>query len=202
METTGDPKPWEQQPGESDRDFEAFQIWVALQPGGTKQAVADRLCCSRPLIHKIAKRWDWPARLAAFHKHQPSGPAPAELLAPQDTAAVLIENVLSDQQVSHLQKISDYQARAERLGNAQISIAGQLLQIVQQRLTQHRDGKIHRLPTDMERLIRAATIAMTSGHKLVGDALGIEELFLTMQQHLQADDPALKPPEPLDVSTT
>ena len=42
----------------------------------------------------------------------------------------------------------------------------------------------------MERLIRAATLATASGHKLVGDALGIEELFLTMQDQMSRVDPA------------
>jgi hypothetical protein len=189
METTAAPKPWEQQPGEKDRDFEAFRLFLS---GCTKQAVANEDGRTRPRIHAIAKRWNWERRAAAYRFE--AAPPPQDLLPPQDTATVLIENVLSDAQVSHLQKISDYQARAERLGNAQISIAGQLLQIVQQRITDHRLQKTRQL--NVEPLIRAATTAATTGHKLMGDALGIEELFLTMQQHLEQNDPLRLPPAP------
>lgn len=192
METTSAPKPWEQQPGEKDRDFEAFKMFLA---GWSKQAIGDRVGVSRPRVHAIAKQWKWDRRADAHRMQGLDTPIP---LAAQDTATVLIEGVLTDAQASHLQKISDYQARAERLGNAQISIAGQLLQIVQNRITDHRAQKTRQL--NIEPLIRAAALATTTGHKLMGDALGIEELFLTMQQHLDQNDPLRLPAAP--ASTT
>lgn len=192
METTAAPKPWEQQPGEKDRDFEAFKLFLA---GRSKQAIANEDGRSRPRIHAIANRWRWEKRMAAYRV---AGPTSPDLLSPQDTATVLIEGVLTEAQTSHLQKISDYQARAERLGNAQISIAGQLLQIVQKRIVAHRDLGAKDL--NVEPLIRAAALATTTGHKLMGDALGIEELFLTMQQHLEQNDPLRLPAAP--ASTT
>jgi hypothetical protein len=186
METTSAPKSWEQQPGEKDRDFEAFRLFLS---GCTKQAVANEDGRTRPRIHAIAKRWNWEKRAAAYRFE--AAPPPQDLLPPQDTATVLIEGVLSEAQTSHLQKISDYQARAERLGNAQISIAGQLLQIVQNRITDHRTHQTNKL--NVEPLIRAAALATNTGHKLMGDALGIEELFLTMQEHMEQTDPIRLP---------
>lgn len=188
METATGPKPWEQQPGEKDRDFEAFRLFLS---GCTKQAVANHDGRTRPRIHAIAKRWQWEKRFAAYRQAAPPLPP---LLSPDDTATVLIESVLTEAQTSHLQKISDYQARAERLGNAQISIAGQLLQIVQQRIIDNRAQKTSQL--NVEPLIRAATLASNTGHKLMGDALGIEELFLTMQEHLEQNDPLRLPAAP------
>jgi hypothetical protein len=177
--------PWEQQPGEKDRDFEAFNLFLA---GLSKQAIGDRVGVSRPRVHAIATRWKWDRRVDAHRMRGLGTPIP---LAAKDTATVLIENVLTEAQASHLQKISDYQSRAERLGNAQISIAGQLLQIVQNRITEHRERKTNQL--NVEPLIRAATLATTTGHKLMGDALGIEELFLTMQEHMEQTDPIRLP---------
>jgi hypothetical protein len=192
------PRSWEQQPGESDRDFAAFQIFIALGSGASKAAVALKDGRSRVYIFKIAKRWRWADRAVDCHRelHADSKPdedpdarrAVAAALArvgPRPPIALSPAGVPMVREM-HLQKVSDYQSRAERLGNAQLSIAGQLFQIAQQRLTDHREGKTINLKTvDLERLIRTAVMASTAGHKLLGEALGVEEMFLAFVEHLQ-----------------
>lgn len=187
-------QPWQQQPGEGDRDFNAFKFFLA---DWTYSRIAREDGRSRTRIYAISDRWRWEARAAAYRERTRDLP---EQLLPEDAATVLIDNAMSEAQASqalseaqslHLQKISDYQARAERLGNAQIAISGQLLQIVQQRIVYYRDHGAKDL--NVESLIRAATMAAATGHKLMGDALGIEELFLTMQQHMDQTDLARLP---------
>lgn len=164
---------------------------MKIGPTATKAQVAEKDGRSRPYIHRIWNKWDWPDRVQAYAAEYPDSVSPAErrildsAIAPRGVP-MLANMSIAKGQVLHLEKISDYQSRTEKLGKTQISIASQLFEVVQHHLNDYRDKKIDRLPADVERLVRAASNAAATGSKMIGDALGVEELFITMVDHLQS----------------
>jgi hypothetical protein len=201
---------WDQQPGESDRDYAAFQILLSCGHGATLTAVARLDGRSRPFISRLAKNFNWKERSEAFwatlgddaprhveSRKTPSGPIAHHI---RNSTLQQMRRTADPSMVAfHLHKISEYQVRSERLGNAQVSIAGQLFQIVQEQITAYREqpkGAKHRaLPSNIDRLLSAASKAAVAGHQLVGEALGIEQLFIVLQDRLSSVDavPAADP---------
>jgi hypothetical protein len=66
MSTIRNPQPWERQPRETDKAWEAFTTYRDMGDGRTKQAVSDRLSKSRQLIQRWAALWDWDERVRAY----------------------------------------------------------------------------------------------------------------------------------------
>lgn len=75
------PQPWHQQPGEPDSHFRLFQIYLSLMFLQSTAHVADMAKISaKSTLDKIARKWDWQARAAAFDVHHAGQPlARAEL---------------------------------------------------------------------------------------------------------------------------
>lgn len=61
---------WEKQPAESDKAWNAFQIYRDLADKRSFQAVADKLNLSHTAVRAHASRWDWRTRADAFDRHQ------------------------------------------------------------------------------------------------------------------------------------
>ena len=58
-------KPWDRQKGETDKAYDAFSTYLEM-PGRSIQKVADRLTVSRQNIDKLANKFDWRERAAAY----------------------------------------------------------------------------------------------------------------------------------------
>ena len=74
-------KPWHQQPGEPANHFRQFQIYLSLMfLQSTAQVAAMAKFSAKSTLDKIARKWDWQARAAAFDAHHADQPlARAEL---------------------------------------------------------------------------------------------------------------------------
>ena len=74
-------EPWHQQPGEPANHFRQFQIYLSLMfLQSTAQVAAMAKFSAKSTLDKIARKWDWQARAAAFDAHHVDQPlARAEL---------------------------------------------------------------------------------------------------------------------------
>lgn len=74
-------EPWHQQPGEPANHFRQFQIYLSLMfLQSTAQVAAMAKFSAKSTLDKIARKWDWQARAAAFDAHHADQPlARAEL---------------------------------------------------------------------------------------------------------------------------
>ena len=60
--------PWERQPGETEKAYEAFLIYKNQGPGRSQIEVARKLQKSTRLITSWVKRWDWKNRVTLFDR--------------------------------------------------------------------------------------------------------------------------------------
>ena len=60
---------FEQQPGESDRAFAAFSVYLSLGPQRGLREVARKLDKSLTVVGKWSSKFDWPGRVAAHGAH-------------------------------------------------------------------------------------------------------------------------------------
>ncbi len=60
---------FEQQPGESDRAFAAFSVYLSLGPQRGLREVARKLDKSLTVVGQWSSKFDWPARVAAHAAH-------------------------------------------------------------------------------------------------------------------------------------
>jgi len=60
---------FEQQPRESEKAFAAFSLYLSQGPERSLAKVAWKLGKSKRLMEKWSKRFDWPARVAAYGSH-------------------------------------------------------------------------------------------------------------------------------------
>ena len=76
-----EPEPWHQQPGEPDNHFRLFQIYLSLMfLQSTAQVAEMAKVNAKSTLDKIARKWSWQARAAAFDAHHDDQPlARAEL---------------------------------------------------------------------------------------------------------------------------
>lgn len=61
-------EPWERQPGETEKAYEAFLLYKNLGPGRTISEVSRRLSKSRQLITRWSGRYNWRERGEAFDR--------------------------------------------------------------------------------------------------------------------------------------
>lgn len=61
-------EPWERQPEETEKAYEAFLVYKNLGPGRTFTAVSRRLQKSGTLIQRWKNRYNWEQRAAAFDR--------------------------------------------------------------------------------------------------------------------------------------
>lgn len=60
------PKPWERQPGEGDKAFEAFILYRDAGPGRSATIVAEALHKSATMIHRWQGQWKWVERASKW----------------------------------------------------------------------------------------------------------------------------------------
>lgn len=68
--TTGAPDPWERQPGESSRAYEAFLVYRDMGPRRSQRAVAEKVAKSRQLIGRWNAENKWVERVRQFEIHE------------------------------------------------------------------------------------------------------------------------------------
>ena len=61
-------EPWERQPGETEKAYEAFLIYKNLGPGRTVTEVAKKLSKSRQLMARWCSHYGWTDRAAAYDR--------------------------------------------------------------------------------------------------------------------------------------
>lgn len=61
-------EPWERQPGETEKAYEAFLVYKNMGAGRTIVAVGRRLSKSRQLMTRWATRYNWKERVQAFDR--------------------------------------------------------------------------------------------------------------------------------------
>ena len=62
-------EPWERQPGESAKAFEAFRIYCEMQEERSVRAVGQRLVKSGSLISRWSSQYNWVERARAYDNH-------------------------------------------------------------------------------------------------------------------------------------
>jgi hypothetical protein len=65
-----DIKPWERQPHDTDRAFEAFEVYRALGTSRSLAKAAERLGKSTQLLERWSKRDRWLERVYAYDRHE------------------------------------------------------------------------------------------------------------------------------------
>ena len=63
------PLPFEKQPRESEKAFAAFSLYLSQGPERSIEECARKLLKSSRLLRRWAKKFDWPARVAAHAAH-------------------------------------------------------------------------------------------------------------------------------------
>lgn len=81
-------EPWERQPEETEKAYEAFLVYKNLGPGRTFTAVSRRLQKSGTLIQRWKNRYNWEQRAAAFDRENER----KEQLSIQKARAQMIKN--------------------------------------------------------------------------------------------------------------
>lgn len=66
MQNLNDTKPWERQPKESEKAYDAFVLYREMGEGRTLQSVADELRKSYTLIRRWKDTWAWKDRVRAY----------------------------------------------------------------------------------------------------------------------------------------
>ncbi len=171
--------PFDRQPGESGRQFEAFTAYRNLGPQRSLNAAyrSDRTAAGKapdPLQAAPGgwRTWyrtnRWPARAEAYDAH-------LELLNRKG------------QEAEHAQHIEDYRDRQRKLGSALVENAVRLLKLTNERLAGLKSGDIplERLPS----FLRAAASAAEAGANAEAQAIAVTELLSLLQP---------PPVEPLD----
>lgn len=64
--TTREPEPWDRQPRETDKAYEAFRAYLELGPARSTANVARALGKSKTLTDRWCSRWQWVRRAAAW----------------------------------------------------------------------------------------------------------------------------------------
>jgi len=64
------PTPWERQPGESHKAFEAFTLYRDAQPGISVDKVGEKCRKSASLLYRWCAKYDWKARREAWIDEQ------------------------------------------------------------------------------------------------------------------------------------
>jgi hypothetical protein len=62
-------KPWERQPQEGTKAFDAFRCYLEMGSYRTLEAVSQQLSRSVPFIKRWSARWDWVGRTTAYADH-------------------------------------------------------------------------------------------------------------------------------------
>lgn len=60
---------FEQQPKESEKAFAAFSLYLSMGPERSLSKVAAKLSRSKTMMEKWCRRFEWPARIAAYSAH-------------------------------------------------------------------------------------------------------------------------------------
>jgi hypothetical protein len=149
--------PWEQQPGETGKNFAAFTAWLALGPARTLGQAAQATGRSKDQLAHWSTRWRWRARAAAYHAHL----AAVERKATEDLVAA---------------RSRDWAAMHESVRRQAWSEAEDLIALAQDFKARWRDSD--RLP-DFGALVRALDLAFKLKQFAAGMPSEIKEVNTT-----------------------
>lgn len=206
MESLG--VPWDQgqgfpavngKPVESDRAFNAFRFWLEQGETRTFASAAARFRLTASRICQVSKQFNWKGRAEAYDTRSLAAQAQAvlarrspETLAPEtpaDNVAAVITAATNN--TEHLSNLLALRSTGQQLGALQMDIASSLLTMLQKHLRRLDDGEEKVMRTDFDRLLKAATMAAASGHKMTSEALGVEELTMLIEEALNEKDARL-----------
>lgn len=108
--------PFEQQPKESDKAFEAFNLYLNLGASRSLEVVGQKLGKSKTLMERWSRQHNWVARVEAHAEHFAAMSRGAEL-------EVVREYALEKAKRENAQKESEWQTRCEALALARECIA-------------------------------------------------------------------------------
>lgn len=156
-------QPWEQQPGESTKAFEAFKAYRDMGTDRSTRKVAQKLSKSAALIHRWSSAYGWPERTRAYDR---------ELDRQAHEAAVKELRSMTNR---HIRIAMQLQSKAvEALGN-----------IDAEQLTPNMTLKFMKLATDLEKSNRYVEAGYgQDGHK---EASGEVEIVIEGES-VDADD--------------
>lgn len=162
------PLPFERLPEEPAADFAALLQYRDLGPGRSLSQAAVVTGLSQSTLRRLAKRWEWSARLEAYD---------ARFLA--RAAAVGAE---AEQARHRAQLVAFRDAlhnRAERLADA----AEQLLALVVESTRKHLAAGTLLQPAQLGAGLTAAARALEASGSTAATALGVEELLESLLTH-------------------
>ena len=129
--------PWDQQPGETAKNFAAFTAYLALGPTRTLAQTAEATSRTRDQLAHWSQRWRWRPRAAAYHAH-----------------LAAVERKATEQLVA--EKSHDWAKMHEGIKRQAWAEAEDLISLAQDFKTRWRDSD--RLP-DFDTIIRALELA-------------------------------------------
>ena len=152
------PMPWDQQPGETNKNFATFTTYLALGPGRSLSKTAQATGRTKDQLAHWSHRWRWRARAAAYHAHL----AAVERRATEDLVAA---------------KSRDWAAMHEGIKRQAWAEAEDLILLAQDFKARWRDSE--RLP-DFGALIRALELAFKLKQFAAGMPSEIKEVNTTV----------------------
>ena len=150
--------PWDQQPGETNKNFATFTAYLALGPGRSLSKTAQATGRTKDQLAHWSHRWRWRARAAAYHAHL----AAVERRATEDLVAA---------------KSRDWAAMHEGIKRQAWAEAEDLILLAQDFKARWRDSE--RLP-DFGALIRALELAFKLKQFAAGMPSEIKEVNTTV----------------------
>ncbi len=153
-------------------------LWLQLGPSRSYAEVTRLSGVTEAAIRATAKRWDWPARAAAFDAHHLN---PLHHLAGDGDVA--------ERMAEHRHRLSDYRQRCEEMGRAQLDAARALMQALLKSLEDMEErGEVFPVRAFPGIATAAASLGF-AGQILEAKALGVEQLLHTMADLMS--DPTL-----------
>jgi len=156
---------WDQQPGETNKNFAAFTAYLALGPARSLGKTAQATGRTRDQLAHWSQRWRWRARVAAYQAHL----AAVERKATEDLVAA---------------KSRDWVAMHEGIKRQAWAEAEDLIALAQDFRARWRDSD--RLP-DFGALIRAIELAFKLKQFAAGMPSEIKEVNTTMKATIDMD---------------
>ena len=153
--------PWEQQAGETDAPYSAFQVFLAQQPPRSLKATAAALSMSTSTLGKYSASFDWYARARAFDR---------EVINAQAKKAVDKAARIREEHLAQLQSV-------RRIGFARVAKAGESDDDINEQLEVREASRLFLEAVKLERLtIGEATERVEQAQKWDLSKLSAEEI--------------------------
>ena len=160
-------QPWEYKsslaPTETRKGYARFREWMDMGEETTLSAYASHIKVSLPVVSRMANKYHWRERAAAFREHQ---------------AITKTEREREQRHNDHVSKLESFRVRNEQLGNALFSSAAQLLQQANSTIVQMKAQGATLSERTLASALQAAVKCSEQGKAMTGSALGVEALLL------------------------